>query len=119
MQIKATHKKTGHTGLILDEMHGEYWFEQDYNRNGTVSGWFSPSELDIPEVNAPASEDYQPHTKAEHTARCTEDNCESFLEHFNDRIVPGHPLAWSWYYDMIESNNAMAVAGGEWNYCWR
>lgn len=62
---------------------------------------------------------YAPHRKDQHTARCGEDTCETYLDHFNAQVIPGHPLAWSWYFDMVEDLNAAAVAGGEWVYCWR
>ena len=28
-------------------------------------------------------------------------------------------FAESWYYDMIEDLNALAVSGGEWGMCWQ
>jgi len=36
-----------------------------------------------------------------------------------NETIPGRPLAWSWYYDMIEDLNAIAVTGGEWGMCWK
>lgn len=47
------------------------------------------------------------------------DTGETSLDHLNEQVIPGHPLAWSWHYDMVEHLNACAVAGGEWAYCWR
>lgn len=64
-------------------------------------------------------DEYRSHTKTEHTAQCCFETCETHLEHFNERVIPGHPLAWSWHWEMIEELNAEAVAGGEWAYCWR
>lgn len=56
--IKATHIKSGRTGRILDEVpFGRFWFEQDFNSDGTVSGWYYTDELTIPGVNAPESKE--------------------------------------------------------------
>lgn len=58
MHIAATHKKSGRTGHVLAVMRSSdgavefYWFEQDFYRDGTASGWHLPDELNIPEVNA-------------------------------------------------------------------
>jgi hypothetical protein len=62
---------------------------------------------------------HAPHSQTQHSSQCNHDTCETYLDHFNEQVIPGHRLAWSWYYDMVEDLNACAVAGGEWGYCWR
>jgi hypothetical protein len=48
----------------------------------------------------------------------TDDDDDTLVE-LNAQVIPDHPLAWSWYYDMVEELNAQSVSGGEWSYCWR
>ena len=55
-EIIAQHRKSGRTGHISDTMEDNrgalmYWFEQDFYRDGTASGWKYLNELNAPSLN--------------------------------------------------------------------
>lgn len=56
MLISATHKASGWTGVVVDEKVNHrgnhlFYFQNDWNGKGTISGWYYSRQLIIPGVN--------------------------------------------------------------------